>query len=444
MGERTKTLEDNRIRILIVNFHSSWNAGDDALVKEALHQLQASFPEASFTLIMDDPESYCGEGETLGSFTKWVKSSQAGTLGHWMWRRFPVFICSIFFSLLSYYICGYPWIPFVDKDNARLLKAYFSADLVISSAGNFLYSSGKIGLAYLLTVFSILFAWMIGKPVYALPQTLGPFKRKLDRCMARQVLSRLQLILVRDPISAGILQDWEIPEERWKLCPDIAFALTETARDEEALAILHRNGVILREDEPLLGITLTQWGAQSRWFKAQEAYEASIAAAVRSFVNNMGGRAVFFAQVQGPTIYEDDRVAARRVTVSLRDLGDRVVLIEEWCPYTVLRAMYGKMDLFLGTRLHSNIFALTAGVPVVAIAYQYKTRGILQMLNLDPWIIDIEEVSGDSLDQLIEEAWIRRDQLKRQIHDALIEIQRDAALAGTYIASHYVAFKSRG
>ncbi len=40
------------------------------------------------------------------------------------------------------------------------------------------------------------------------------------------------------------------------------------------------------------------------------------------------------------------------------------------------------MDLFLGTRLHSNIFALVAGVPVVAVAYQYKTFGLMEMIGL--------------------------------------------------------------
>ena len=60
-------------KILLVNLHSSWNAGDDALALEAVRQLKEQFPRASFTLAMNDPESYQGEGKAVGSFSSWVK-----------------------------------------------------------------------------------------------------------------------------------------------------------------------------------------------------------------------------------------------------------------------------------------------------------------------------------------------------------------------------------
>ena len=94
------------------------------------------------------------------------------------------------------------------------------------------------------------------------------------------------------------------------------------------------------------------------------------------------------------------------------------------------------MDLLLGTRLHSNIFALTQGVPVVAIGYQAKTWGTMEMLGLASWVIALEECAGDALTRLLLQAWAERATtapkvaqavavVRSQAADALDEIQHD-------------------
>ena len=127
--------------------------------------------------------------------------------------------------------------------------------------------------------------------------------------------------------------------------------------------------------------------AQNPHFRRQVEYEPACASAARRFVELTGGRVIFFPQVCGPTLEQDDRVPARRVAIGLRDLSEAAWVVEEPLSVAALLDIYGQMDLFIGTRMHSNIFALSRDVPVIAIGYQHKTEGIAEMAGLKEWVI---------------------------------------------------------
>jgi len=113
------------------------------------------------------------------------------------------------------------------------------------------------------------------------------------------------------------------------------------------------------------------------------------------------------------------------------------VLIEQRLSPEVLKAAYGQMDLFLGTRLHSNVFALTEGVPVVAVGYQYKTRGVLRMLGLERWLVEIDQIDSDSLVSLLHKAWAERRRIRAHIREMLPRVRERASAVGAIVASDF-------
>jgi colanic acid/amylovoran biosynthesis protein len=429
------------LRILLVNVHSYWNAGDNALTQEALRQLVAQFPQASFILAMNDPASHEGRGRAVGSFTSWVKPIVDRNSSGWRWRAFPGLILHSLLALVGYRLRGRPCFVLTPPEQRGLLEAYFEADMVVSTAGNFLYTSGWLGLPFLLALYSIFYGWLARKPLYTLPQTLGPISRKRELFLTRYVLSKVRIVLVRDPISAEVWQQWGVQGPQWELNPDLAFAFAESEGQVEAGELLSQFGVQGAPHEICLGVTLINWGAQDQTFSLQSVYEEAIETAIRDFLQSHGSRVVLFAQVHGPTAAQDDLIPARRVLARLVDLGNKVVLMDRWAPPPVLKAAYGHMDFFLGTRLHSNIFALTEGVPVVAIGYQYKTRGIMRMLDLEPWVLDIQEVKRETLVRLLRRAWEERDNTRAHIREMIPQVSKQAARAGTLIASDFRASK---
>jgi colanic acid/amylovoran biosynthesis protein len=129
--------------------------------------------------------------------------------------------------------------------------------------------------------------------------------------------------------------------------------------------------------------------------------------------------------VHGPTAAEDDRHAARRVYQQLQPYGRQVILVEAPLAPAQLQAAYGEMDLFIGTRLHSNIFALTRTVPVLAIAYQYKTYGVMEMLGLGDWVLAIETLSGQALGELLQRLWAERTNLRAELAQRIPQLQQE-------------------
>ncbi|VWX34449.1 conserved hypothetical protein [Exiguobacterium oxidotolerans] len=69
--------------------------------------------------------------------------------------------------------------------------------------------------------------------------------------------------------------------------------------------------------------------------------------------------------------------------------------------------MYGKMNRFIGSRMHSTIFSLAGGVPTIALSYQPKTLGTFKRLGLEEFVYDIEHFNKEevleSISQIIDD-----------------------------------------
>lgn len=415
------------MNILVINVHSFFNAGDNVLNKVAVQQLKKQFPEATITFSMNDPDSIdISYVSAVGSFQYWAKKE--GIRWNW-WSLFQIGKDSLLFFAQQQFFSK--WKKVVSKPWSHLFKAYAAADIVVSCPGNFLYSSGRVGIPFLLTLYSMLFAWLLKKPVYMFPQTIGPITKIWEKKFLRFTLKRVRIIMVRDPISLMEIKRIGLKHPACYLVPDMAFAYS-VASSPMGKQLLDEFGVDIARHSPLLGVTLINWGAQNGRFKDQLRYESSMADAIRYFIHKYGGNAILFSQVQGPTINDDDRIPASRVYAQLEDVKQAVVFIDRETSQIELKAAYKYMDLFIGSRLHSNIFALSDSVPVVAIQYQYKTQGIMRMLNLEQWTIKIEEVSGETLINLLDKAWIKRkitrEQIQKQLPRIVAEIQQSSRL----------------
>lgn len=419
------------INILIINLHSSSNAGDDVLTKVTLDQLYASFPYAKIVLSMNDPKSYKGNEKTIGSFMTWLKPDNK-------WLGFAGILQGLlglilsFWMALGYRLVGQRILGLFPRRYKPLLTAYFEADLVVSSAGNFLYSSGRLGIPFLTAFYTMGYAWLVGKPLYSMPQTIGPLRRGWEKLLTWWIVSQMELLFVREAVSEQELKKLNAWGTHCVLVPDLAFAYPRTPEQEIEL-LLNDYDITLSDKSPFLGITLINWEAQDSSFLHQAEYEMAVCDVIRHFVTQYRGKVILFSQVIGPSWMEDDRVPAQRVYNKLVDLHLHLKFIKEEVSPANLKAAYGLMDVFIGTRLHSNIFALSAQVPVLAVQYQYKTRGIMEQLGLGDWVIDIEEVNSDELKMLFDKLWQKRFELRLFLKMHMPNIVKDASSVGDKI-----------
>jgi colanic acid/amylovoran biosynthesis protein len=418
------------VNILIINVHSSRNAGDAALTQVTLEQLQSQFPQCRITLAMDDPGSYTGEGTALCSLFGLMRDGD-----RWRPESLLRLIPATLTPVLSHRWWGKAIFALTPRDWRTLLRAYLGADLIVSKPGGFLYSSGR-GVALFISLYTLALGWLAGKPVYLLPQSVGPFARRWERWLVGLVLDRLRKVIVREPISLSQLEICGVRAARCHLLPDMAFAF-KGAPEAAAQQWLYDHRFEPDSGSPLLGMTVINYGAQNRRFLEQARYEAACAEAVRFFVEQIGGRVIIFPQVWGPSPSQDDRVPARRIAQQLADLGQALMVIETPLPPDLLKAVYGKMDLFVGTRMHSNIFALSQRVPAIAIGYQHKTQGILQMLGLERWSISIENLTGRVLQEKLAALWREREAVRAHLDRILPALIAQAQSVGALVAKDF-------
>jgi len=424
------------MKILIINLHSSRNAGDAALAALAIQQLRENFPGCAITLSMTEPESHLGLETTISSFGTWFKDARTQRFRGW---AIPGLLIGCLLVAGLYRATGRVILFFLPPARQALLRAYLEADLVVSCPGGFLYDS-KSGLGLVSSLYTLLYACWSGKPLYLLPQSFGPLKHIWQHWLMRFVLNQARLVMARELLSLQLLKTIGVRQEICYFVPDLAFALEQKPRGWGHDWLSNR-GFDPAIGGPLLGITVIDWAAQNASFEGQTRYEVAIAAVTRHFVTQWDGRVIYFPQVWDTIAGHDDRVPARRIVAQLSDIAERLLLVEETLPFEHLKACYGWMQMFIGTRLHSNIFALTEGVLVLAIGYQSKTAGVMQAAGLGEWVLDINEITPEVLLEKLVALWGKRENVQAALAQTLPVLAQQAHQAGRFVLDDYSKYR---
>ncbi len=378
--------------ILLLNAHSLRNAGDAALLQVTVEELRRAFPLARLLVSSNYPaengyaelsvEVLPSPGALIGTFSGRMAVLQAAALARGMGEPPPA-----------------AW--------RSLVAAYRQADVVLSLPGNPFFSIGKYGWPLLVSLSALELARRCGKPLYILPQTLGPFTRPWHAGLARRLLRQAQRVFLRDGASLRLLQSWyPAGAARLAYSPDPCFALQPAPR-AEAEALLRRYGY--DPGLPALGVSVVSRMTRGLSSVEMGAYYAALAQALDEFSRG-GARLFFFAQSRGPTAVEDDRLAARGVMARLAN-PERSMLVDEHLSPGLLKACYGCMDAVLAGRLHAGLFALGMGVPALFIGYLGKTRAVLEALGAPEWALPLAGLTGQALGAKLRELWQERQRL---------------------------------
>ena len=96
--------------------------------------------------------------------------------------------------------------------------------------------------------------------------------------------------------------------------------------------------------------------------------------------------------------------------------SDRMILLSEHLSAAEYKYVISKSELCIAARTHVTIAAYSVCVPTVAIGYSTKAKGIADDLNLEEYVIDVEE---DKLQQKLEKRFVELYKNKRQLKEQL-------------------------
>lgn len=416
--------------ILIVNIHSSKNAGDLALLECTIHQLQAAFDHPKITLSCNWPkeEYFLNSGFEVVQ-APWFLSGLNG-------KTLPGQLISFLYGAVSSMATRVKTAPSHRQLTGweRLFEAYRRADLVVGVAGNQFYSTGKFGWPFPVSLMSVYLAYKFRKPFYTMPQSIGPLRRGWERILLKKVYQPARIIHVRDEVSHDLVKDIGIPNEITFYEPDPAFNFPPVERDQ-AIQCLSEYGY--QPDNLALGVSVL--GSMGRTLPdgSISNYYKILAAGLRRFLEHTSVNVYLFSQVTGPTTVEDDRLGAATVANLLNDYKDRVVYVDGVIAPAMLKACYGLMDFFIPSRLHSGIFALGMNVPCLFIGYLSKTRGVLRSIGLEDWVIDLQDFTEEYFLQKMQFHWDARNEMAQKLRLLMPDIMQQTAKAGQRIADDY-------
>jgi colanic acid/amylovoran biosynthesis protein len=273
------------------------------------------------------------------------------------------------------------------REGERLRLADFPAiDLVISTGGTYLVEQYGTGSR----VFQLLMAGALGVPVVLYTQSLGPFRARRNRPRLRMVFSASPLVLLRDERSRRHLRDLGVPGAAVHVVADAVFGRERARPFAQPVAKRVRS----------VAVSVREWppGADAAG-PAMVGFRRAVAAALTGLVGQHSADVTFLSTCQGiPEYWTDDSTVAEAVAAELPgDVRRRVRVDRAFHGPDALAEAYAAFDMVLATWMHAAILALTAGTPVLPIAYEFKTTELFEALGLGDYVVSIDGIDDDRL-----------------------------------------------
>jgi len=311
----------------------------------------------------------------------------------------------------------------LDLGSKSLLKReILDSDFIISSGGGYFYTSRRIGPGpmFLQNLAHVKLAFQMKKPVVFFPQSFGPIYNSLSLRLLSKLLNNEKALRVyaREDISQDFLERLlKVDTAKIELCPDMAFYLSQEDSSGTDRACLDLPG-------PVVALTLRNWNfpeikSRREKEKKNDAYLQCLEEVCGRIYERWKGSFCVFPHVRGPGRFEDDRDITLKFWSRLQKIipeKKRILLNPDnvLSPFWLLHLL-AQTDLIIATRFHSATLALIAGTQAIAITYQPKSLGMMRMLNLEQFSIDIKHMDADNILSLAEDVFVHSDDVKHKI-----------------------------
>ncbi|MDP8235276.1 MAG: polysaccharide pyruvyl transferase family protein [Candidatus Erginobacter occultus] len=389
------------MNVTILNMSDDTNKGDFAILENTVRLTRARWPEAVVRVLNVDYDQQFIDREDkfrrlkstgvahYGSFFPKVHSGRRKCLE--LIRALAHGIFSIWI-LLAACLGGKKAGSLMPGSKKQSFSAISEADLVLMKGGSYIFAFGGIG--QVLYIYRMLLALMIAlilkKRVIVLGQSIGPIKGWPARYLAGACLARCEKIVLRENISYEyLITHFQIPEEKLEVWPDLVFWNDKPPAKLPPSESRHKIRI---------GFTFRQWafpeeetGAGRR--RLARDYEAVMVGLIERLAAESREVSVILHTLEDRAI--SDRIVSKAAAVRYYNQD-----------YSVgeLKSIYSDLDILIGTRTHSCIFALSVGTPVVAVAYQkHKGFGIMEMVEEGAFVEDIYNFRGDKVLAIIEQ-----------------------------------------
>lgn len=262
-------------------------------------------------------------------------------------------------------------------------------------------------------------------PLICLPQAWGPFRKAAVAAHTSEICRRSRLVFARDGVSAryldALLQGSGVTVED---APDIAFKF-RGAPPQVGGGILSGAGVQLGQ-RPIVGLTPnTRIYDRTRGEGQMNEYVAFMARVVRHCIQHWGAQVVLIpheiSMADRPK--RDDRFLCSLIELASAPSG-RCISLSSCQTSEQTKSIIGHLDILIGSRFHSLVFALAAALPVVAVGWAHKYEQLMGLFGLEGHAVEHRHLDFEVARKLLDRVWANRGQTSAQVSRALPAIEQ--------------------
>ena len=304
----------------------------------------------------------------------------------------------------------------------EIWRVYSNADIVLVGHDGLLESLGSKtskkheNWTFFFTYCSIfIYKILMKKKVIILAASIGAYSSAFIRKIAKISLNYVDLITLRDSKSYNYLETLNI-KKPFSLTADLAFLMKPEPSNN---LLLHKELTYLMNLNNIVGMTISNQFSQFRFPE------------IDSIENKYKEHLVFYSQVIDYIIekYDSDIVLISHAIK--KDKDDRMVyydllelinhknkvhvLSKEYTPQ-LLKTFIGLCNIFIGERTHSNVAAVSMGVPTIVISEPNSFRNsMFNNILEDEFICDISKIEITALYEKIDKLIEMRDLYRNNI-----------------------------
>lgn len=308
------------------------------------------------------------------------------------------------------------------------LNHIYESDIIGSIAGgdsfSDIYGLGRflyVSLPQLLILF-------MGKDLTLLPQTLGPFKGKIARFIARYILNHTKTVYSRDYTGLKEIQDYmgdKNAYDKYKFCYDVGFAVDPVKPDKMVLGDFFEN----RKDDHIVvglnvsGLLFMGGYTQNNMFGFKIDYREFIYELIDLLIRKRNVTVLLVPHVFGAS-GESDSVICENIYNELKEkYKDKLFVVHGRYNQNEIKYIIGFCDFFVGSRMHACIAALSQNIPTVSIAYSKKFFGVMQTIGVESLVADPRKNEKEEIMNIINEAFDHRDMIRAQLEQKMPQVK---------------------
>lgn len=355
-------------------------------------------------------------------------------------KKIPIRFNKNFFSpyhFLTYVFYGlvFRLLPFKKvkmfcSQRNEYLKTIIESDLVADITGgdsfSDIYGMRRFTLGFL-RKWVIIF---LKKQLIMLPQTYGPYYSKLSKLMARYILNRSSKIYCRDKEGIEYLKTLLNNKNNQKMIfkPDVAFVLdskkTSFKGIDDILRSKAKNNLIAGFN--VSGLLYYGGYTKDNMFGLSFDYSEMVKNVINHLISKNKLHLILIPHVipASHSAVESDPAAMEEILKNIDDkYREKVTLVRNVNTHKEIKYIISLCDVFIGSRMHACIAALSQCIPAIGLAYSKKFIGVFDSVGSGDQVVSMNNSSINEIINIIEATIDKRKKIKDNLIKVIPDVQ---------------------